>query len=295
MESVSRKQLRGTEPVQRQPESRSADRPTLRLVKGLSNLDDSGLLQIIRQPRADGKGSAAFELLVARYEPLVRACAHRYRNSPEPAEDLLQVGFLGLVKAIRNFDPARGSGLAGYARACVTGELRRHFRDKRWQVHVERTTQERVAEVRTAAGQLAQRLGRQPSAADLARHLGMTGTELAQARQAEAARQPCSLDARLASAPGSASRTSLLGADDPDIERVINLNSLATHWHELSPRDRRILVMRYFGGMTQDAIGRRLGISQMQVSRLLSRSLGYLRQRLTGATNGRGMRLPKSA
>jgi RNA polymerase sigma-B factor len=98
----------------------------------------------------------------------------RYRSSPELAEDLMQVGYLGLVKAISNFDPAFGRGLSAYARPCITGEIKRHFRDKRGQVHVGRSVQELVLEVREAAGQLTQQLGHTPADAELAGHLGVS-------------------------------------------------------------------------------------------------------------------------
>jgi RNA polymerase sigma-B factor len=254
---------------------------TLCTVRDLAERDDNDLLAIVQDgPPGSDRAAGARELLVSRYRDLVWSCVRRYRHSPEPIDDLMQVGYLGLVKAINNFNPAKGRILAAYAQACVSGELKRHFRDKRWQVHVERSVQERLLEVRAATRQLTQQLGHQPAAADLARYLKITTKELAAARGAEVARQTCSLDAQLADRAGGTSLAELLGVEDPRVEQTLDLHAVATHWHELPRRERRILVMRFYGDMTQAEIGQQLGISQMQVSRLLAHALGHLRQRL---------------
>jgi RNA polymerase sigma-B factor len=125
--------------------------------------DDSDLLALIRADDEDDElRAAAREVIVIRYESLVRGCVHRYRDSPEPVEDLMQAGYVGLLKAINNFDPALGQNLAAYAQPCVSGEIKRHFRDKRWQIHVKRSAQELLLQVRRARGELAQDLGRSP-------------------------------------------------------------------------------------------------------------------------------------
>src|SRR5258708_33946169 len=109
----------------------------------LGQRDDAELLDLIHSlPREDPIRETACEILVNRYRPLVRSCVRRFENSPEPYEDLLQVGYVGLIKAINNYDPAAGTGLAGYALPCVSGEIKRYFRDKRWQVHVKPSLQE---------------------------------------------------------------------------------------------------------------------------------------------------------
>lgn len=192
----------------------------------------------------------------------------------------MQVGYVGLVKAINNFDPAKGGSLAAYARACVVGEIKRHFRDKRWHVHVERSVRELVVALREATVQLPQQLGYQPSHADLARYLGVSDDDLADARRAELAFQPCSLDAPLTEGPGAASLADVIGGEDPKLEQTLDLHALATHWPELPHRDQQILLMRFYEDMSQAEIGQRLGISQMHVSRLLSRALAYLRRRM---------------
>ena len=118
----------------------------------LDELGDEDLLHIIRsQPAASAPRTSACEVLVARYRGLVRACANRYRGSPEPTEDLVQVGYLGLMRAINNFDPDIGHSLGAYAQPCITGEIKRYFRDKRWHAHIERPVQELLLQVRSAS------------------------------------------------------------------------------------------------------------------------------------------------
>jgi len=249
----------------------------------LAGLGDQELLAIAGAlPPGSARRDAARELLVSRYGHLVRSCARRYSRSPEPAEDLIQVGYVGLLKAIGNFDPAFAGGLAAFARPCISGEIKKHFRDKRWPVHVPRPVQELVLEIRADAGQLAQDLRRAPAESDLARHLGVTGDALREARLAELAFQPGSLDAPLRGEAGTATLADLLGAEDPRLEHTLGMRAVATHWGELPPREQQILIMRYYGDMTQAQIGQQLGISQMHVSRLTARALAHLRTRLLG-------------
>jgi len=251
--------------------------------QGLAELDDRELLGIAGSlPRFGQRRMAACELLVIRYRYLVRSCVQRYSRGPEPAEDLLQVGYVGLVAAINNFDPAVGCSLATYARSHINGEIKRYFRDKRWQVHVVRPVKELVMQARTASWQLAQELGRMPTESDLAASLGVSGHDLRNAQLAEMAFEPSSLDAPLSGQPGTALLADLFGEEDPQMDHMLDMQAVATHWGELSPHEQKILLMRFYGGMTQDKIGQQLGISQMQVSRLLGRALGYLRPRLLG-------------
>jgi RNA polymerase sigma-B factor len=242
---------------------------------------DEQLLSVIRsQPASSPQRDAACEVLVGRYQSLVRSCATRYRRSPEPREDLMQVGYVGLLKAINNFDPGVGRSLAAYAQPCITGEIKRYFRDKRWQVHVERPVQERLLELREAIRQLTQQLGRGPSHPELASHLGFSETEVREALQADLLLQPASLDAPLAGQPETANLADLLGEEDPHMEHTLSMQALAAHWDELPRREQRILLMRFYGDMTQAEIGRTLGISQMHVSRLLAHALSFLRERI---------------
>jgi RNA polymerase sigma-B factor len=251
------------------------------LKKDLAGLDERELLDIIRlSPRASQRRAAACELLVTRYQGLVWSCVRRYLGGREPAEDLMQVGYVGLVKAISNFDPAAGCSLATYARPCISGEIKRYFRDKRWQIHVNRPAQELVLQVREATWQLAQELGRTPTESDIARHLGVSGDDLRQARRTELAFWPSSLDAPLAGQPGISTLADVLGEEDRRIEHMLGMQAVAAHWGELPSREQQILLMHFRGDMTQTQIGHRLRISQTHVSRLIAHALGHLRSRL---------------
>jgi RNA polymerase sigma-B factor len=250
----------------------------------LEELDDADLLTTIQsRPRGDGLRDAACEVLVTRYRPLVRSCVQRYRNSTEPQEELMQVGYVGLLKAINNFDGSVGASLAGYAQPCVSGEIKRHFRDKRWQIHVKRSLQELRLELRTTAAELTNELGRIPSEAELAQHLDISTDDVRAARQADLAFQAASLDSPVTTQDGSATLGELLGAEDPQLEHIIDMQTVWAHWHELPAREQQLLLMRFYGNMTQAEIGAQLGISQMHVSRLLAEALSYLREHVTGA------------
>jgi RNA polymerase sigma-B factor len=243
--------------------------------------DDSDLLALIRADDEDDElRAAAREVIVIRYESLVRGCVHRYRDSPEPVEDLMQAGYVGLLKAINNFDPALGQNLAAYAQPCVSGEIKRHFRDKRWQIHVKRSAQELLLQVRRARGELAQDLGRSPRDEEMARHLGVSLDDLHDAQRADMVFHSHSLDAPLYGQEDPATLSELIGQEDPQVEHTLDMESVLTHWSDLPEREQRILTMRFYGNMTQAEIGERLGISQMHVSRLLARALRYLRDRL---------------
>jgi RNA polymerase sigma-B factor len=220
--------------------------------------DDGELIELVHTlPRKSSRRAAACEALVLRYRSLVRSCARRYRDSPEPEEELMQVGYVGLIK--------------------------RHFRDKRWQVHVKRPVQELLLEVRKARGTLTQDLGHAPSDSELASHLKVSTGDIRDADRADLVFHPHSLDAPV-SVEGDATATlgDLLGAEDPRVEHTVNMEAVSTHWRDLPEREQRILAMRFYGNMTQAEIGERLGVSQMHVSRLLARALGYLRECLLG-------------
>jgi RNA polymerase sigma-B factor len=247
-------------------------------------LGDAELLTMIHSlARGSAVRDLACEVLVTRYQPLVRSCALRYRGSTESQEELMQVGYVGLLKAINNFDPAVGTSLASYAQPCVSGEIKRHFRDKRWQVHVKRSLQELRLEIRTATAELTAALGRAPADPEVATHLGVTEDSVREARQAELAFHAASLDSPLAGEAGAGTLGDLLGAEDPSLEHVVDMQAVWTHWADLPDREQELLLMRFYGNMTQSEIGAKLGISQMHVSRLLAESISYLRDRLSDA------------
>ena len=248
----------------------------------LEQLSDSELLVRLRPlPRDSEPHEQICEILVSRYTKLVRSCVRQYRGSPEPAEDLMQVGYVGLLKAINNYDPELGDSLSAYASPCVSGEIKRHFRDKRWQIHVRRQAQELLLEMRKANEVLLQQLGRTPTDAELAERLSVSQDDVQEARQADLVFSTYSLDAPLSDREDPALLADLLGEDDQAMEHAIDMEAVNAHWGELPEREQRILVMRFYGNLTQTEIGDRLGISQMHVSRLLSRALVHLRNQLT--------------
>ena len=250
---------------------------------GLAELPDEELLARCHDlPWASAERAAACEVLVRRYESLVRACVWQYRGSPEPVEDLIQVGYIGLLKAINNYDPAFGNGLRAYAAPCIGGEIKRHFRDKRWQIHVSRSVQELLLAMRDAVEDLTHELGRQPADGELAARLGVAVGDLREARQAEQAFSAHSLDAPLLAWDVSAELGDVLGEEDAGLERAIDMESVSKHWDELPRKEQRVLVLRFYGNLSQEQIAGRLGVSQMQVSRLLVRALAHLRKRLLG-------------
>ena len=248
----------------------------------LEELSDSGLLARLRQlPDASAEREAICEILVTRYAGLVRSCVRPYRRSPEPAEDLLQVGYVGLLKAINNFDPDCGESLGAYAQPCISGEIKRYFRDRRWQIRVRRQAQELLLEMRAAEEILSQQLGRAPADSELAGHLGVTEDDVREARQAHRAFTAYSLDAPLSGSDDPALLGDILGEDDPAINHALDMDAVHAHMDELPERQQRILMLRFYGNLTQEQIGDRLGISQMHVSRLLDKALTYLRAQIT--------------
>jgi RNA polymerase sigma-B factor len=248
----------------------------------LRALPDDVLLARLRPlPRGCAERDAICEILVGRYRPLVTGCVRQYRNSPEPAEDLMQVGYVGLLKAINNFDPAYGGSLMAYARPCVSGEIKRHFRDKRWQMRVPRQSQELLLEMRAAEEDLTRRLSRAPDDSELAATLGVPEADVLEARRAHLAFSAYSLDAPLPGEQDPALLGDMLGEDDQALAHATDIESVTAHLDELPQREQRILMLKFYGNLTQEQIAERLGISQMHVSRLLNRALAYLRHQLT--------------
>ncbi|HEY1623555.1 MAG TPA: SigB/SigF/SigG family RNA polymerase sigma factor [Streptosporangiaceae bacterium] len=248
-------------------------------------LSDGDLLARCREHgRGSEEWAAARDVLVRRYMPLVRAWVRQYRHSPESAEDLMQVGYVGLLKAIGGYDPAFGNGLRAYAVPCITGEIKRHFRDKRWQVRVTRPVQELLLEMRGVTEDLTHELGRLPGEGELAGRLGVSPAELREARRAADGFSAVSLDAPMRDGEDPAALGDLLGDDDAGFQRAIDMEAVERHWDELPRREQRILIMRFYGNLTQEDIAQRLGISQMHVSRLQARALAQLRDRLLGGT-----------
>ena len=221
----------------------------------------------------------ARETLVHRFLPLARSLARRYANSSVPNDDLTQVASLALLKAIDRFDPERGRSFEAFAVPTILGELRRYFRDSAWAVHVARGAKERAHDVQEAAEQLFASRGRSPTVRELAEYLELSREDVLDALQASASFAASSLDAPLQSGEDDGETTlgGRLGAEDSAYERVENVSALSSAIADLSAKERGLLRMRFGAGMTQLQIGRRLGVSQMQVSRLLRATLEHLR------------------
>ena len=211
--------------------------------------------------------------------PLARAVARRYLNRGESAEDLIQVAYLALVKAARRYEVGRAPCFDAYATPCVEGELRRWFRDRGWDVRPPRALQELRAEVLTAVEHLTQTRGRTPTLDDVAEHLGLTVSRVREVYLAMQGYSAVSLDAP-SSVDGAAELTERLGLVDDSTEDVVQRMSLAPLLARLPERDRHIISLRFYRGWTQEQIAQDVGVTQMQVSRVLKRILDDLRQQL---------------
>jgi RNA polymerase sigma-B factor len=222
--------------------------------------------------------------LIELYIPLAEYLARRFRNRGEPLDDLVQVANLGLIKSVDGYDPNRGAAFTSYAIPMIVGELKRHFRDKGWDVRVPRRLQELRMEITKVSGDLAQELGRSPTVADLAIRLGVSEEEIIEGLDCGQAYRALSLDAPVGgegAEAGQAGLVELLGEVDHDLENVENREALRPLVARLPVREQKIIAMRFFGNMTQSQIADELGISQMHVSRLLAQSLRALREGLT--------------
>jgi RNA polymerase sigma-B factor len=221
--------------------------------------------------------------LIELYIPLAEYLARRFRNRGELFDDLAQVANLGLIKSVDGFDPERGAAFTSYAIPMIVGELKRHFRDKGWDVRVPRRLQELRLEISKISGDLAQDLGRSPTVADLAAKLEVSEEEIIEGLDCGQAYRALSLDAPAGDSadPGAAGLGDLLGGDDPDMANVENRESLRPLLAKLPEREQKIIAMRFHGNLTQSQIATELGISQMHVSRLLAGALRTLRSELT--------------
>jgi RNA polymerase sigma-B factor len=249
-----------------------AHRPAVSHPLGEPSVDE--LFERLRQHQ----DLAARDMLAAMFLPLARRLAQRYVRSSEPREDLVQVASLGLLKAIDGFDPSRGHSFASYAIPTVLGELRRYFRDSTWSLHVPRGAQERAAAIESAQEELTCDRAA-PTVAEIAAYLQLSPEEVLDGMLAVRAYEADSLDAPAAAGDDGEPRPALeqIGAEDDSYELIVDDVSVAPAIRELGERDRRILHMRFVGEMSQTEIAGRIGVSQMQVSRILSRTLAQLR------------------
>jgi RNA polymerase sigma-B factor len=220
---------------------------------------------------------AAREELAKRFLPLARDLALRYTYTDEPFDDLLQVASLGLIKAIDRFEPERGTKFSSYAAPTILGELKRHFRDKGWALHVPRDLQERTLAVNRETETLSKSLGRSPRVREVAKALGCSVEAVLEAQEAAASYEAASLNAPTSREDDEAAElVDLLGGDDQAYELVESRDAIANTWRALPEVERSVLELRFVHDMTQREIGDQIGYSQMHVSRLLRRALTRL-------------------
>jgi RNA polymerase sigma-B factor len=251
--------------------------------------ESAALFVRLRDDDADqGRRDAARDALVHLHLPLVEHCARRFRNRGEPFEDLVQVGTIGLLKSVDRFDTERGVEFSTYATPTIIGEIKRHFRDHTWDLHVPRRVQEIRNKVRTAIRELAVAdLGRSPTVAQIAAHTKLSEEDVLTGMEAIESFRALSLEARIGR-PGSDdySLADTLGWNEGRYDTVLAREAVRPYLAELPERERRILHLRFFHDMTQSRIGEELGMSQMHVSRLLSRACTRVRERVDGDAAG---------
>jgi len=234
--------------------------------------------ELFQRWQQEGDRGARDEL-IRRFLPLARKLARRYAYSSEAYEDLFQVASLGLVKAVERFDPSRGFAFTSFAVPTVVGELKRHFRDTAWALHVDRSAQERARRIVEAQQRVSAETGRPARVDELAEYLEMSQEDVLEGLQTAEAYDAVSLDAPSAGdGDDLASRSETLGEADPRLELVDVQTTIFAATKHLPRREREILYLRFGEDLTQSEIASRLGISQMQVSRLLRRSLQRLRE-----------------
>src|SRR5579884_2988262 len=221
----------------------------------------------------------AREELVDRFLPLARNLARRYAGAREPFDDLLQVASLGLVKAVDRFDVDRGAAFSSFAVPTILGELKRYFRDLGWAVHVPRGAQEQALKVQEAQERLTTRTGRPPTVNELAEYMELPVEDVLDALETAAAHHSASLDApREDGEEESGTLVDVFGEEDRRYELVDETVTISDAARQLSARERRVLALRFVHDMTQTQIASEIGVSQMQVSRILRRALGRLRE-----------------
>jgi RNA polymerase sigma-B factor len=240
------------------------------------------LFELLRAyPADDPRRLKARDDLVELHLPLVEHLARRFRNRGEAYDDLLQVGTIGLIKSVDRFDIDRGVEFSTYATPTIVGEIKRHFRDKGWSIRVPRRLQELRLALAAATADLTQELGRSPTVTELAVRIDVSEEEILEGIESANAYSTLSLDAPDSRESDGPSMVDALGADDDALIGVEDRESLKPLVAKLAPREKKILLLRFFRGMTQSQIAAEVGVSQMHVSRILTRTLEQLRQGLS--------------
>ena len=234
------------------------------------------LQRLAQMSEDDPERTSLRDRVVERHLPLVQHLARRYADRGEPLDDLVQVGTIGLLKAVDRYDPSRGTSFASFAVPTVLGEIRRHFRDRGWAIRVPRRLQELSRVLADARADLTQQLGRAPTVDELAERAGVDPEQVLEALDSAGAYSTVPLEGDADHGPQS-----WLAEDDAALDAVENREALRPLLERLPARERRILALRFVRGMSQSQIAAEVGISQMHVSRLLSRTLTALRTGLT--------------
>lgn len=259
---------------------RLAPRITRRVPEGKAAWDKDRTRELFRRYKVNGDAEARDQLIVSHLN-LVRFLASKFKNRGESLEDLVQVGTIGLIKAIDRFDPERGLEFTTYATPTIMGEIKRHFRDKGWSVRVPRRLQELSAKVNQTADELTNRLQRSPSVAEIAEELGVTVDEVLEAMESSSAYSSVPLEGGGSSDDDEApSVLDHYATEDRDLaasdDRIVLEEAIA----DFSPREQEVIRMRFVDGLTQVEIAERLGVSQVQVSRLLRRTLRRIQDKI---------------
>ena len=239
---------------------------------------DKKALMVVFNDYATTRDSGLRDQLIEAHIGLAEYLARRFANRGEPLDDLVQVASLGLVKAVERFDPARGLEFTTFATPTIVGELKRHFRDKGWAVRVPRRVQELHLRITRVIDDLSNELGRSPNVDEIAKRAGTTEDEVIEAIDAGSAYRSTSLDAGRSDDDESPGLLGQLGDVDPELARSELRTTLGPLIAALPEREQVMLYLRFYEGLTQSEIAKRLGISQMHVSRLLARSLQQLRE-----------------
>lgn len=272
---------RAEERVPQAPQRDASEaRAVRRAPKGKDAWDKERTHELFRLYKEKGDEEARDQLIVSHLN-LVRFLASKFKNRGEPLDDLVQVGTIGLIKAIDRFDPERGLEFTTYATPTILGEIKRHFRDKGWSIRVPRRLQELSAKVNQATDELTVELQRSPSVEEVAAKLGVGAEEILEAMESSGAYTSVSLEAGGTSeddeAPALIDR---LGSVDEDLDASDDRMVIDDAIRDFSPREQEIVRMRFIDGLTQVEIAKRLGVSQVQVSRLLRRTLRKIQDKI---------------
>ncbi|WP_066361920.1 SigB/SigF/SigG family RNA polymerase sigma factor [Herbidospora mongoliensis] len=238
------------------------------------------LIELQDESTTEDRATRLRELIVEMHRPMARDIARRYLHRGEPMEDLLQAAYVGLMKAINGFDPTLGHSFRGYAMVTMTGEVKRHFRDRTWAVRVPRLYQERRSELNRLVADMTQENGRFPTVAELAVRMGISEEDMILTLDASAAYSTLSLDAPMGADDDAAALGDVIPDNDDSLATLVDREAVKPLIDGLPEREKNILLLRFYGNMTQAEIAAEFDISQMHVSRILRKVLDQLRAEL---------------